>query len=80
MDRLWTPWRYAYVTGADRTRNRPGVPDALAGFEGELPGDGRCVFCNMIAAADFAVAHGMRATEWRRPRASWSGAQVATWC
>jgi ATP adenylyltransferase len=59
MDRLWTPWRYAYVTGADRSRSCPGVPDALA-FAGPLPGDGRCVFCNMIAAVDFAVAHGMK--------------------
>jgi ATP adenylyltransferase len=58
MDRLWTPWRYAYVTGADRSRSRPGVPEALE-FNGELPGDGRCVFCNMIAAVDHALARGM---------------------
>jgi len=59
MDRLWTPWRYAYVTGADRSLRQPGVPEALADFAGELPGDGCCVFCNMIAAADSAVAHGI---------------------
>jgi ATP adenylyltransferase len=55
MDRLWTPWRYAYVTGADRTHSQRGVPEALAGW----PGDLHCVFCNIIAAADFAVANGM---------------------
>jgi ATP adenylyltransferase len=59
MDRLWTPWRYAYVTGADRSRSRPGVPEALAAFPAVLPGDGRCVFCNMIAAVESAVAHGL---------------------
>ena len=55
MDHLWTPWRYAYVTGADRARPKPGVPAALAAW----PGDKHCVFCNMIAAADYAVEHGM---------------------
>jgi len=55
MDRLWTPWRYAYVTGADRSLSKRGVPEALAGW----PGDRHCVFCNIIAAADFAIAHGM---------------------
>ena len=55
MDRLWTPWRYAYVTGADRSRRQPGVPEALAAW----PGDLHCVFCNIIAAADYAIAHGI---------------------
>jgi ATP adenylyltransferase len=55
MDRLWTPWRYAYVTGADRSLSDRGVPEALAGW----PGDLHCIFCNIIAAADFAIAHGM---------------------
>jgi ATP adenylyltransferase len=55
MDRLWTPWRYAYVTGADRSRRQPGVPEALAAW----PGDLHCVFCNIVAAADYAIAHGM---------------------
>ena len=59
MDRLWTPWRYAYVTGADRSQRQPGVPEALAAW----PGDLHCVFCNMIAAADYAVAHGMPSAE-----------------
>jgi len=55
MDRLWTPWRYAYVTGADRGQSKPGVPEALAAW----PGDLHCVFCNIIAAADYAVANRM---------------------
>lgn len=59
MDHLWTPWRYAYITGADRSRLKPGVPDALAAW----PGDLHCVFCNMIAAVDYAVANGTPAAE-----------------
>jgi ATP adenylyltransferase len=55
MDYLWTPWRYAYVTGADNTRPKLGVPEVLAGWQGEH----HCVFCNMIAAVDFAIANGM---------------------
>jgi len=53
MDHLWTPWRYQYVS---RTGNelRKGVPDALDAW----PGDFHCVFCNMIAAVDFAIASG----------------------
>lgn len=54
MDFLWTPWRYAYVTEADRQR-RQGIPQELSAW----PGDTGCVFCNMIAAVDFAVEHGM---------------------
>jgi ATP adenylyltransferase len=59
MEHLWTPWRYAYVTGADRGRPKPGVPESLAAW----PGDHHCVFCNMIAAVDFAVANGTPAAE-----------------
>ena len=55
MDHLWTPWRYAYVTGADRGRPKLGVPEALAAW----PGETHCVFCNMIAAVDYAEEHGM---------------------
>ena len=55
MDRLWTPWRYAYITGADRSRSQRGVPEALSAW----PGDLHCVFCNIIAAADFAIVNGM---------------------
>ena len=55
MDRLWTPWRYAYITGDKRPDARKGVPEALESW----PGDHHCVFCNLIAATDWAIAHGM---------------------
>jgi ATP adenylyltransferase len=54
MDHLWTPWRYAYVTTADGGV-RSGVPLSLAAW----PGDHGCVFCNLIASIDFAIANGM---------------------
>ena len=54
MDHLWTPWRFAYVTTAETTV-RPGVPASL----GAWPGDLGCVFCNLIASIDFAIANGM---------------------
>jgi len=54
MDHLWTPWRYAYVTSADKTGRR-GVPAALSAW----PGDKGCVFCNLIAAIDYAIENGM---------------------
>lgn len=54
MDHLWTPWRYTYVTGAHHAR-RQGVPEELAAW----PGDTGCVFCNLIAAVEYAEAHGM---------------------
>lgn len=54
MDRLWTPWRYSYVSRADKTF-RKGVPLALDAWDG----DHHCVFCNMIASVDFAIASGM---------------------
>jgi ATP adenylyltransferase len=64
MDRLWTPWRYAYVTqpkdqNPDTPETRAGVPAALAAW----PGDCHCVFCNLIAAADFAIEHGTTVDE-----------------
>ncbi len=55
MDRLWTPWRYAYVTQEDTKDARAGVPAALAAW----PGDRHCVFCNLVAAVDYAVHHGI---------------------
>ena len=58
MDTLWTPWRYAYVSTAD-TATRPGVPPALQAW----PGDKHCVFCNLLAAADYAIAHSMPPNE-----------------
>jgi ATP adenylyltransferase len=56
MDTLWTPWRYAYVSTVERTV-RPGVPAGLEAW----PGDKDCVFCNLLASADYAIAHGMDA-------------------
>jgi ATP adenylyltransferase len=55
MDRLWTPWRYAYVTGGEKHTTRRGVPAALEAW----PGDHHCVFCNQLAAVDWAIEHGM---------------------
>jgi ATP adenylyltransferase len=54
MDHLWTPWRYSYVTDAERGM-RKGVPKELSAW----PGDLGCVFCNMVASADYAIAQGM---------------------
>lgn len=58
MDYLWTPWRYQYVSHADR-QTRQGIPEKLAAW----PGDHGCVFCNMIAATDYAIANGMSRDE-----------------
>lgn len=55
MDRLWTPWRYSYVTGQDKGTSKRGVPAVLSAW----PGETHCVFCNMLAATEYAVAHGM---------------------
>ncbi|RXS97420.1 HIT family protein [Silvibacterium dinghuense] len=54
MDHLWTPWRYAYVTD-DRKSGRKGVPPELEAW----PEDRGCVFCNLLAAADYGIAQGM---------------------
>jgi ATP adenylyltransferase len=53
MDQLWTPWRYQYVTSAEKAI-RPGVPPSLDGW----PGDLGCVFCNLLASVDHAIANG----------------------
>jgi ATP adenylyltransferase len=53
MDHLWTPWRYAYVSSADGAQ-RQGVPRELAAW----PGDHQCVFCNLVAAVEYAEQHG----------------------
>jgi ATP adenylyltransferase len=58
MDILWTPWRFAYITAADGTA-RLGVPASLSGW----PGDLGCVFCNLIASIDYAIANGMSREE-----------------
>ena len=54
MDHLWTPWRFAYVSIAESVV-RAGIPKALDAW----PGDLGCVFCNLIAAIDYAIANGM---------------------
>jgi ATP adenylyltransferase len=54
MDHLWTPWRYTYITTAD-SAGRKGVPKPLDAW----PGDQGCVFCNLIASIDYAIANGM---------------------
>src|SRR5579875_990405 len=59
MDRLWTPWRYSYVTGERHEGERKGVPEALNAW----PDDRGCVFCNMIGAVDWAVSHGTAETD-----------------
>jgi ATP adenylyltransferase len=61
MDRLWTPWRYKYVSTSDGAA-RQGVPPELDAWEG----DHHCVFCNMIAAVDSAIAGGTPAEEAER--------------
>jgi ATP adenylyltransferase len=54
MDRLWTPWRYSYITGAT-PEARKGVPEELRNWPGEpgLPDD--CVFCNLIHSVEWGV-------------------------
>jgi len=59
MDYLWTPWRYRYVTGAERKEpqrpRRAGVPAELdALYEGDLG----CIFCNLQTAAKQAAEKG----------------------
>lgn len=60
MDRLWTPWRYNYITGAQKS-TRKGVPAELDAWPADQ--DKHCVFCNMIAAVEWNIAHGMPAEE-----------------
>ena len=55
MDRLWTPWRYSYITGAS-AEARKGVPAELSAWPGE-PGIAEdCVFCNLIHAVEWGIA------------------------
>lgn len=58
MDQLFTPWRYAYITSADKT-TRAGVPKKLEAW----PGDRGCVFCNLMAAVDYSIQQGMPVDE-----------------
>lgn len=53
MDRLWTPWRYAYVTKA-KLETRKGVPEVLNGY----PDDHDSVFLNLIGAVQWAIDSG----------------------
>lgn len=58
MDRLWTPWRYNYVSGqpsAEKER-RQGVPKDLEQWPGE---DSACVFCNLIQSVEWAIRSGI---------------------
>lgn len=57
MDRLWTPWRYEYVSRACKTP-APGVPVELSDWVESCQKVGECVFCNMIAAVDHAIING----------------------
>ena len=63
MDRLWTPWRYNYITGAETDREaagRKGVPRELAAWPGPVPdSDNNCVFCNLLNSVEWAIASGM---------------------
>ena len=52
MDRLWTPWRYDYITGGKHAR--PGVPAELQGY----PDDHKSVFLNLIGAVRWGIASG----------------------
>jgi ATP adenylyltransferase len=53
MDRLWTPWRYGYITG--KKPARPGVPEALEDF----PDDLGSVFRNLIGAVRWGIEAGV---------------------
>ena len=59
MDRLWTPWRLDYVSGA-LPESRKGVPAQLEAWPGP---DQKCVFCNLIRSVDWAISNGMNADE-----------------
>ena len=60
MDRLWTPWRYNYITGAEDEKSDPrrGVPAGLAASPGE---DQHCVFCNLIRSVEWGAGQSMGA-------------------
>ncbi len=53
MDRLWTPWRYAYIS-EKKPGSRAGVPDDLQGY----PGDKHSVFLNLIGAVRWGYESG----------------------
>ena len=51
MDRLWSPWRYSYITGATN-ETRKGVPPELEAWPGDDTG---CVFCNLIRSVEWGL-------------------------
>lgn len=53
MDRLWTPWRYAYISGK-KPGSRAGVPDELDGY----PDNHGSVFLNLIGSVRWGYEHG----------------------
>ena len=55
MDRLWTPWRYSYITG-EKKAGRKGVPDELEGWPGTGLSEQEqgCVFCNLIRSVEWS--------------------------
>ena len=76
MDRLWTPWRYNYITGKTPA-GRKGVPAELQDWPGtSKPGEDRpgedpdCVFCNLIRSVQWGLSEG-------RPEAEKAGHVVA---
>lgn len=54
MDRLWTPWRYAYIT-KQKPEAHKGVPHGLEGY----PQDHGSVFLNLIGAVRWAISTGL---------------------
>jgi ATP adenylyltransferase len=65
MERLWTPWRYEYVSRS-KENSRPVVPAELSAWSISGAPDTGCVFCNMLAAIDFAISSGMPRLEAER--------------
>lgn len=55
MDRLWTPWRYDYISKA-KPAGRKGVPEELEGWPGD---DADCVFCNLIRSVNWGITEGI---------------------
>lgn len=53
MDRLWTPWRYAYISGK-KPGQRAGVPDELSAY----PENNNSVFLNLIGAVRWGYEKG----------------------
>lgn len=81
MDRLWTPWRYNYITGSEPSSGeaggepkdtRKGVPPALRAWPGQ---DAGCVFCNLIQSVEWGI-HSGRVED--AERAGWIVARRAT--